>query len=105
MGNAKRFDMTYLCHILDVDMSYMYINFVRTTIRIDEKLLISAKKAAASKRISLTKLIEEALREKLYLPDNRKQDRRVELVTVEGNGLQPGIDIDDSAALLDAMEE
>mgnify|MGYP006305446279 CR=1 FL=1 len=105
MGNAKRFDMTYLCHILDVDMSYMYINFVRTTIRIDEKLLISAKKAAASKRISLTKLIEEALREKLYLPDHRKQDRRVELVTVEGNGLQPGIDIDDSAALLDAMEE
>jgi hypothetical protein len=29
----------------------------------------------------------------------------IELLTVSGNGLQPGVDLDNSAALLDLMEE
>ena len=29
----------------------------------------------------------------------------VKLITVSGKGLQPGVDLDDSAALLDLMEQ
>lgn len=78
---------------------------MRTTIRIDENILTSAKKEAASRHISLTKLIEEALQEKLYLRNRHPARRKVHIITVDGKGLQPGVDIDDSAALLEVLEE
>lgn len=78
---------------------------MRTTIRINDKIFISAKKEAASKNISLTKLIEKALLDKLYSPERPRGEHTVDLVTVDGNGLRPGVDIDDSAALLEVMEE
>jgi hypothetical protein len=78
---------------------------MRTTIRINDKILISAKKKAASENISLTKLIEEALLDKLYSPERPRGKHTVDLVTVNGNGLRPGVDLDDSAALLEVLEE
>ena len=85
-------------------MSIKHTLNMRTTIRIDDAILISAKKEAVSRNISLTKLIEEALTEKLYSPDHPVRKHKVELVTLDGSGLQPGVDIDDSAALLETME-
>ena len=89
----------------DIFMSVYYIIYMRTTIRIDDTLLQSAKKEALTRNISLTKLIEESLKDTLYKRKSVKSNQRVKLVTVSGNGLQPGIDIDDSAGLLDAMDE
>lgn len=78
---------------------------VRTTIRIDDELLTHAKQAAASNGISLTKLIEDALRERLARkPAEGQSKRRVRLPTFKGSGLQPGVDLDHSASLLDLME-
>lgn len=77
---------------------------MRTTIRINEAILISAKKEAASRNISLTKLIEEALQEKLYTRCDQAKEKKVDLYTVGGKGLQPGVDVDDSSSLLDVME-
>jgi len=78
---------------------------VRTTVRLNDVVLNAAKRAALERNISLTKLIEEALQEKLYnqYPVNKKH--AVNLVTFKGKGLQPGVDLDDSAALLEIMED
>ena len=77
---------------------------MRTTIRLPDHLLAEAKKLAAETGRTLTEVIEGALREVLA---RRKKARRrgpVKLTTVGGRGVQRGVDLDDSAALLDLME-
>jgi hypothetical protein len=77
---------------------------MRTTIRLDPRLLAEAKKRAAEGGRTLTAVIEDALRESLAR--QRATPRRpVKLVTFKGDGLQPGVDLDDTAALLDRLEE
>ena len=78
---------------------------MRTTIRLDDDLLVKVKQIAARSDRTLTSVIEDALRE--MLARRRKTEERgpVRLTTVSGGGLQPGVDLDDSAALLALMEE
>lgn len=78
---------------------------MRTTIRLDEALLRGAKEMAVRTGRTLTAVIEDALRESLARAGAKKPRQAVRLVTFMGQGLQPGIDLDDSAALLDAMEQ
>jgi len=71
----------------------------------DEHLLREAKKLAAESNRTLTSVIEEALRESLGR--RRAQTSRrtpVRLTTFRGKGVQRGVDLDDSASLLDLME-
>ncbi len=77
---------------------------MRTTIRLDDQLLEKAKQYALSHRTTFTAIVEEALREKLMGRPEGKRQQRIKLKTVAGNGLNPGVDLDDSASLLDAME-
>jgi hypothetical protein len=77
---------------------------MRTTIRIDEQLLKEAKQLAARRGKSLTSIIEDALRESLARQHEAGQRERVSLITFSGKGLLPGVDLDDSATLLDLME-
>jgi hypothetical protein len=77
---------------------------VRTTIRIDEQLLREAKLLAARTGQSLTALIEDALRAALARQHAAGERPPVRLTTVSGQGLLPGVDLDDSAALLTLME-
>ncbi len=77
---------------------------MRTTIRIDEELLKQAKHHAVTTGKSLTAVIEEALRESLARQKKNHQQKPARLVTFDGTGLQPGVDLDDSASLLDLME-
>ena len=74
---------------------------MRTTVRLDETLLLEAKRYAAEQGKTLNKVIEEALREKLASAYTPKPFRRV---TFE-SGLQPGVNLDDNAATLELMEE
>lgn len=76
---------------------------MRTTIRLDDQLLRDAKTLAARTGRTLTALVEEGLRRVLAEPAPRTR-RQVELPTVGGKGLQPGVDLDDTAALLDLMD-
>ena len=77
---------------------------MRTTIRLNARLLAEAKKLAADTNRTLTKVIEDALRE--VLARRRRSPRRaVSLTVVGGRGVNPGINLDDSAALLAAMED
>lgn len=77
---------------------------MRTTIRLDDNLFREAKAVAAASGRTLTELIEDALREALARRHRSPAQRRVVLRTFKGNGLQPGVDLGDSAALLQLMD-
>jgi hypothetical protein len=77
---------------------------MRTTIRIDDRLLARAKERAARSGRTLNAVVEDALRAALARPD-RPNAPPVELPTQSGSRLLPGVDLDDSAALLERMEE
>ncbi len=84
-------------HEFDAMVSHM-----RTTMTIDDDLYRQTKEAAARTGRSVGSVVEEALRAALA----RHQDAPTvptSLPTSPG-GLRPGIDLDDSAALLDVME-
>jgi hypothetical protein len=78
---------------------------MRTTVRLDDALLDQAKREAAKRHETLTALIEQGLR--LVLAQSRsprKKRLRVVLPVSGSGGLQPGVDLNSSAALLDIME-
>ncbi len=77
---------------------------MRTTIRIDDQLLAETKQLAAQTGQTLTAIIEDALRQMLARRQQIAAHPPVTLITVSGNGLQPGVDLDDSAALLELMD-
>jgi hypothetical protein len=77
---------------------------MRTTIRLDDQLLRDAKAVAAQTGRTLTEVIEDALRESLSRRKKGGSRKQVILPTFRGNGLLPGVDLDDSAALLDLMD-
>lgn len=72
-------------------------------VRLDEGLLAAAKAYAASAGLKLTALIEESLRQRLAQVCS-SECRPVRLVTTGAGGVLPRIDLEDSSALLDAME-
>jgi len=76
---------------------------MRTTIRVDDELLREAKQLAARTGRTLTAVIEDALRE-TFSRQHGQAASTVELPTFRGGGLQPGVDLDDSAALLELMD-
>ena len=76
---------------------------MRTTVRLDAHLLSEAKKHAAESGKTLTSVLEEALRESLARRNTRPKTKRVRLKTVKGGGVRAGVDLDDSASLLDLM--
>jgi hypothetical protein len=78
---------------------------MRTTIRLDEKLLREAKRLAAESGTTLTALIEESLRERIARKRAGTRARpAVRLHAVGKGGVRPGVDLDDSASLIDHME-
>lgn len=77
---------------------------MRTTVNIDEHLLQEAKEAALRTHRSLSEIIEEGMRIFLREANRKKASSKLSIVTFGEGGLQPGIDLDDSASLLGAME-
>ena len=76
---------------------------MRTTINLPDGLLARAKKLAAESRTTLTAVIESSLREALARRRKRSRAPAVKLPVFGKKGLQPGVDLDDSVALLEAM--
>ena len=77
---------------------------MRTTIRIDDHLLSEARQLAARKNQTLTKVFEDSLRLSLSMQQKAQGRRRVRLKTFRGQGTQPGVDLDDTASLIDLMD-
>jgi hypothetical protein len=78
---------------------------MRTTIRLDDDLLARAKALAARTGRSLTAVIEDALRAALAKGRTRRTKGRIALPRSGKGGLRPGVDLDDSKALLDSMDD
>lgn len=77
---------------------------MRTMIDLEDQLLTDAKLLAERTGTTLTAVIEDALRERLARQSVPADGKRTQLPTVGGNGLLPGVDLDDSAALRERMD-
>lgn len=76
---------------------------MRTTVRLDEALARAAKAHALATGRTLTAVISDALRRELARGDG-SEGTPPPLPSFSGNGLQPGVDLDSNAALLELME-
>jgi hypothetical protein len=79
---------------------------MRTTVRLDDGLLRQAKAEASRHGETVTALIERGLRLVLAgrRPDRRREHVRLPVSRATG-GTRPGVDLDDSSALLDLIEK
>jgi hypothetical protein len=77
---------------------------MRTTLDLDDQVMRDAKRTAQEHGLTLTGFIEDALRERLARRGPAKRAATFRLRTFKGNGLQPGVDLDNSAALRDLMD-
>jgi hypothetical protein len=77
---------------------------MRTTVRLDDDLLRQSKALAARTGRTLTAVIEDGLREALARHRRRQGRPPLVLPTFKGNGLRPGVDLDDSADVLDILD-
>ena len=76
---------------------------MRTTVTIDDALLERSKSEALRKKQSLGEFIEDALRQKLAAKKDSSK-AAAGLVLFGDGGPLPGVDLDDSASLLERME-
>lgn len=76
---------------------------MRTTLQLADPLFAQAKGYATAHQRSFTAVVEDALH--LFLAQKTTQPAPVCLHTVSGNGLQAGIDLDNTASLLDKMDD
>jgi metal-responsive CopG/Arc/MetJ family transcriptional regulator len=78
---------------------------VRTTVDINDDLLIELKRVAAERRRPLRELIEDAIRSSLAKQaEPQQQAKSLRLLTFRGRGIQRGVNLDSMRELLDIME-
>ena len=78
---------------------------MQTIIQLDDELLVQATKVAHEKGCDLSHLIEETLRDKIAPTQPVGPQPPFRLITVKGDGVRPGVDLNNSAALLSLMEQ
>jgi len=79
---------------------------MRTTLTIDDELLRLAKERAARAGKTVSQVVEDAIRQSLTpVRDRARTPITLVVDSGDGLGLGPGVDLDDSAALLDLMAE
>jgi plasmid stability protein len=79
---------------------------MRTTLRLDDELMSRAKVHAALHHRTLTSVVEEGIRH--VLNANERGERRDEVMLPTSGwtgGVRAGVDLDDTAALLDLLDE
>ena len=78
------------------------LSHMRTTIDINDALLRAIKARAARERKTLKEIFEQALR--AFLANPAPVGHAPPLPVFRGQGMQPGVDLTDNAALLDTMD-
>jgi hypothetical protein len=68
---------------------------MRTTVTLSDALLASAKRRAEQEGVTLSDLVEAALRDRLLRTRPVAAERPFRLVTFGRQGLQPGVSYDD----------
>jgi len=78
---------------------------MRTTVRLDDGLLDLARAEAQRRGTTLTALIEQGLRLAILPPPSQAHSTRVRLPTSRARGGSlAGIDLNDSAVVIDRMD-
>lgn len=80
------------------------LRHMRTTINLPDELILQAKKAALEADTTLTEIIANALREALAKRRQKKAKRDFKIIASGSGGVFPGVDLDDTSALLDIMD-
>lgn len=83
-------------------LSYIY-RYMRTIVTLDDDLHRKAKAYAAKHGLTLAGLVQDALRARLARPRSGGR-KKVQLPTFSGDGLQPGVSLDDMSTVYDAMD-
>ena len=78
---------------------------MQTTIHLDETLLDQATRLANAKGCDLSHFIEETLRDKIAPKQPAARQPFFRLTTVGGQGIRPGVDLNNSTALLALMDQ
>ena len=89
------------------DRGARQISVMRTTLRLDDELYRQAKARAATLGMSLTKFLEEAVRERLHAPMPTPHRRRIRLpVSSATGGLAAGFStLKDAVAAADLADD
>jgi hypothetical protein len=77
---------------------------MRTTINLPDELILRAKKAAVEADTTLTEIIANALRESLSRTRRMGPRKEFKVIAYGKGGVFPGVDLDDTSALLDLMD-
>ena len=77
---------------------------MRTTLTLQGNLLDYVRRRAAEEHCTMASIIEDALRRERALKAERKERRPLRLPVFGGRGVRPGVNLDNTAELLDRME-
>lgn len=77
---------------------------MRTMLVLNDDIHQQAKEYASHRGKTLSFIVEEALREKLSGRQGPSRRRRVRLPTFRGDGLMPGLSLDDVGTIYDRMD-
>lgn len=77
---------------------------MRTSLNLPDELIRQAKNAALDAETTLTELIGDAIRSALSKPQHGKPRKELKPITYGEGGVCPGVDLDDTSALLDRMD-
>jgi hypothetical protein len=96
-------------HERKVELTYPWLAdmllCVRTTVDIQDDLLIELKRVAAERRRPLKELIEDAIRASLQQGKAaRRRKERPSVITFRGRGVKSGVNLDSMQELLDVMD-
>jgi hypothetical protein len=97
--SVQLFGMSQLTHICHIDM----LLCMRTTLNIKDDLMRAAKRQAVERGTTITKVIEQALRDSLAKGANARAGYTFRWQTVRGTPL-PGVDLTDRDSLMDRMD-
>jgi len=75
---------------------------MRTTVDIDDQLLLYAKHQAVQQGCTFKQILEDALRD--FFSHQSRQHEPVCLETFSGAGLKPGVNLDNGRSLNDIMD-
>jgi len=81
-----------------------YAEAMRTTISVSQPLLENAKRRATERGVTLSRVVEDALRNHLQ-KTRETAPRPFRLVTVRGKLVNPALDLDRTSALWTADDE
>lgn len=81
-----------------------YVCIMRTTLAVDDHLLVAAKRRARERGQTLGQLVEDALRRELSTPTAPAPAPAAVPVFRGGGGLRPGVDATSNRALREALD-